>query len=301
MAKKNKKQKQIIYKGFACKLVDKWVAPEDGGAPILSMPNIPHPLHGPGYQPRTVLGASTWNHMRNRCYYEAGYQCEACGAKVKTEYYEDGTVHHQYHDDGTIPKRNLHSHELFSIDYNKGVAKFERCVALCSVCHVNFIHSGRMFTMYKKGDPLTTAEVVLRGIEHGFKQIYEWNKEHYGEEKLRVYYTIIDYVDDPVIGSKIWDLIDKYEIEFYIPDGEMYPKGTPVWGHWSVIIGDKEYKSKYQNQTEWAKAMEENNKKQLELRKTWIDKYKKYDSIDSVEITDDDMKKIDNAKIPDGF
>ena len=299
MAKKNKKQKQIIYKGFACKLVDKWVAPEEGGSPILSMPNVPHPLHS--LAPRTILGTTTWNHMRNRCYFEANYTCEACGAKVKTEYYDNGAVHHQYHDDGTIAKRNLHAHELYSYDYNKGVARFERCVALCECCHVRFIHSGRMLTMYKQGDPLTTADRVLEGLEHGFEQIKKYNNEHKGGEKLRVYYAVIDYVDDPVIGEKVWDLIDKYNIEFYMPDGEMYPRGVSVWDEWKLVIGNKEYDSPFHSQKEWEKAMEKNNKEQLEKRTSWINRFKKYEGLDSVDISDADMERINNAKIPEKF
>ena len=299
MAKKNKKQKTIIYKGFTCKLVDKWVAPEDGGAPILSMPNVPHPLHS--LAPRTILGTTTWNHMRNRCYFEANYTCEACGAKVKTEYYDNGAVHHQYHDDGTIAKRNLHAHELYSYDYNKGVARFERCVALCECCHVRFIHSGRMLTMYKQGDPLTTADRVLEGLEHGFEQIKKYNNEHKGGEKLRVYYAVIDYVDDPVIGEKVWDLIDKYNIEFYMPDGEMYPRGVSVWDGWKLVIGNKEYDSPFHSQKEWEKAMEKNNKEQLEKRTSWINRFKKYEGLDSVDISDADMERINNAKIPEKF
>lgn len=299
--KKNKKQKTIIYKGFACKLVDKWVAPEEGGAPILTMPNVPHPLHGPGYQPRTILGNTTWNHMRNRCYYEANYTCECCGVKVRTEYYEDGSVKHKYHDDGTLAKRNLHAHELFDYDYEKGTARFVRCVALCRQCHVEFIHSGRMLTMYKKGDPLMTVEVVLAGLEHGFQQIKKYNDENKGGEKLRVYYSIIEYVDDPTIGEKVHELIDKYNIEFYMPDGEMYPKGKPVWGHWKVILGNNEYESKYQSQKDWEKAMEDNNEVQLAARKSWMARFKKYEGLDSVEISDEDLNKINNAEVPKDF
>lgn len=298
---KKKKQKALNYKGYTCKLVDKWVAPEGDGAPILTMPNVPHPLHGPGHQPRTILGKTTWDHMRNRCYYEAHYACEACGAKVKTEYYDDGTVRHKYHDDGTVAKRNLHCHELFSYDYNKGTARFERCVALCSTCHVGFIHSGRMLTMYKKGDPLTTAESVLNSIEHGFKQIKKWNDDHYGEEKLRAYFALIDFTEDEVIGEKVKELIKEYDIEFYMPDGELFPKGLPVWSGWKLIIGDREYESKFHSQGEWQKAMAKSNEEQLKARTSWINRFKKYEGLESVEISDDDMKKINDAKIPEGF
>lgn len=300
MAKKKiKKQKTLNYKGYNCKLVDKWVAPENGGAPIITMPNVPHPLHT--LAPRNILGTSTWNHMRNRCYYEANYTCEACGAKVATEYNEDGSIKHKYHDDGTIAKRNLHAHELYTYDYNKGTAKFERCVALCERCHVRFIHSGRMLTMYKQGDPLLTAERVLDGIEAGFKQIKKWNDEHYGEEKLRVYFAIIDYTEDPEIGEQVKELIDKYEIEFYIPDGEKYPKAMPVWDGWKLIIGDKEYNSPFTSQGDWQKAMAKNNEEQLKARVSWLNRFKKYEGLDSVEISEEDLKKIDKAEIPEGF
>lgn len=634
MAKKNKKQKTVVYKGYTCKLVDKWVAPEEGGAPIITMPNVPKPLHGPGHQPRTILGTTTWNHMRNRCYFEAGYKCEACGAKVKTEFYDNGAVKHQYHDDGTIPKRNLHAHELYTYDYNKGTARFERCVALCECCvdkdtevltdngwkkipevtlednianwwkdghitfekpeatvkvfadninkitgknatlyfsddhrmplkvaskqapnygdivdvlaknykashyynwlsggetvgddhltnlervyiaieadghlkwdkehpakavdgirsrsynsrygsgdyrytycisffktrkierfkkllnssgvkyqilkssktgycefnvwlneeckhfincfsqrmsstkalefieelvfwdgthtgerttwytskldevdfvqgvatqcnvatsvqvvnrignirkgeldmpynkltyavsfhsirnevcarelkperiewndyvycikvpstyfiarrdnfvfvtgncHVRFIHSGRMMTMYEHGDPLMPAEAVLEGIEHGFKQIKEWNDAHKGSEKLRACSVLIDFTTDIEIGHKVQDLIDKYDIEFYMVTGEA------AWSDWKLIIGNKEYPTKYADVKEWEEAMEKNNAEQLEKRNTWAARHKKFDGIDSVSISDDDMKKVEEAEIPEGF
>lgn len=291
--KKNRKQKIVVYKGYTCKLVDKWVAPSDGGAPIITMPNVPHPLHT--LAPRTILGATTWNHMRNRCYYESGYQCEACGRKVKTEFYEDGSVRHKYHDDGEIPKRELHAHELYTYDYNKGTAKFERCVALCERCHVRFIHSGRMLTMYKKEDPLMPAEKVLDGIEAGFKQIYEWNKEHYGEEKLRACSVLIDYTDDDKIGDKVKELIDKYEIEFYMVNGDA------AWSDWKLSVGNKEYPTPFKDKKEWAEAMEKNNAEQIEKNRTWYNRIKTYKDTSSVEISDDDMKKINDAKIPDGF
>ena len=128
-AKKKKTKKSVKYKGYTCKLVNRWTAPEHGGAPLLTMPNIPHPMHN--MAPRTILGAATWNHMRNRCYFESGYQCEICGEKVATEFYENGAVKHQYHDDGTLPKRALHAHELYDIDYDKGTMTFVRAVAIC--------------------------------------------------------------------------------------------------------------------------------------------------------------------------
>ena len=298
-AKKKKTKKSVKYKGYTCKLVNRWTAPEHGGAPLLTMPNIPHPMHN--MAPRTILGAATWNHMRNRCYFESGYQCEICGEKVATEFYENGAVKHQYHDDGTLPKRALHAHELYDIDYDKGTMTFVRAVAICECSHVRFIHSGRMLTLYKKGDPLMPAEKVLEGLEHGFKEIYKWNKEHYGEEKLRAFYAIIDFTEDEVIGEKVKELIDKYEIEFYMPNGEKMFKDVPVWGDWKLIIGSKEYASPYKDRADWEKKMAKNNEEQIEKNKSWAARIKTYKDSSSVDITDDDMKKINDAKIPEGF
>ena len=61
------------------KTVDKWKAPAKNDARLLGMPNIPQPLHGPGCQPRTIVGTSIWNQMRIKCYEDAGYKCEVCG------------------------------------------------------------------------------------------------------------------------------------------------------------------------------------------------------------------------------
>ena len=299
MTKKSKKAKVFTYKGYTCKLVDKWKVPESGGAPILTMPNIPHPLHN--QNPRMILGKSTWDHMRNRCYYESKYACEICGEKVKTEFYDDGSIHHKYNDDGTIPKRSLHAHEMYDIDYNKGTATFVRAIAACEKCHVRFIHSGRMLTMYEKGDPLMTADKVLEGLEHGFKLIKEWNDNHKGGEKLRVFFAVIDFTTDPTIGEQVKELIDKYDIEFYAPDGEKMPNGNPAWGEWKLIIGEKEYITPFKSQKDWEKAMEKNNAEQLEAKRTWMARFKKYDSLDAVKITDEDMEKVNRAEVPEDF
>ena len=152
-----------------------------------------------------------------------------------------------------------------------------------------------MMTMYEKGDPLMPAEAVLEGIEAGFKLIKEWNDAHYGEEKLRACSVLIDFTVDPVIGEKVKELIDKYEIEFYMVDG------TVAWHDWKLLIGDKEYPTKYKDIEDWAVAMEKNNAEQLEKKRSWAARNRKFDSIDSVSLTEDDMQRISNAEIPDGF
>ena len=45
-------------------LVYGWKDTGENGARLLTMPNIPTPLQGPGMQPRTIFGTSTWNKIR---------------------------------------------------------------------------------------------------------------------------------------------------------------------------------------------------------------------------------------------
>ena len=49
-------------KEFDVKTVLAWTAPKEDGAPIITMPNVPTPLHM--QCPRTILGQSTWEHLR---------------------------------------------------------------------------------------------------------------------------------------------------------------------------------------------------------------------------------------------
>lgn len=133
-----------ILSQYDVKLVTEWKAPKEDWEmrSLIAMPNIPKPLHGPGCQPRTVLGATTWNRMRNACYTLAGMKCEICGAKVGTD----------------IEKRQLHAHEVYDIDYANGTSTFVRCVALCAECHLACIHTGRALTLYRRGNPLYPKE-----------------------------------------------------------------------------------------------------------------------------------------------
>lgn len=235
--------------------VTEWKAPEkvEGLDPhIITMPNVPKPIQGPGCQPRTIL-KGTWDHMRRKCYFDAGYKCEACGAEVGKD----------------IEKRNLHSHELFDYDFVNGVATFKRCVALCEKDHVRGVHSGRMYTMYKKGNPFMTKNMVLEGAEHAFSLIHKWNTEHPDEEPLRLYATWIEFAKDKVIGEEICALIDKYDVKFYGIDG----KKQAQWGDWKVIIGNKEYSTPYKDEQAWAAKMEELNHTQTTDSRNYKDPF----------------------------
>lgn len=220
---------------FDVKKVPCWVAPKEDGAKILTMPNIPTPLHG--LAPRTILGKSTWDHMRKRCYFEAGYKCQACGkAPAKNE--------------------TCHAHELYTYNYVTGTAKFERCVCLCPTCHVLGIHSGRALTMYKKGNPLMPKSRLLKGAENLFKVLHEYNVAHPNEEPLRAYGTFIDYARFEPLREEMLELIKKYDIKFYREDSDTMAH----WNKWSLTLGTKSYPTPYANREEWEAAMAINDK-----------------------------------------
>lgn len=220
---------------FDIEKVKQWQCPEGTGIPLITMPNVPRPLHGKGMQPRTIFGKSTWDFMRKSAYYNAGYKCEICGREPE--------------------KGDLHAHELFSYDYNKQTGKFERVVAICRTCH-DGIHSGRLITMFKNKNPLYPKSYVLRVAENCFSLVHKYNLEH-KDEPLRVYGTYLEYVDVPELRDEMLALIKKYDIKFYEED---VPKNKR-WKGWKVIVGKNTYNSPYKSQREWQEAMKEANAK----------------------------------------
>lgn len=213
---------------FKVKRIDHWDAPVVSDAQILTMPNIPKPLHGKGCQPRTILGSTSWDVMRKRCYYNADYRCEACGKD--------------------LDRGRCQAHELFSYDYVEGKAKFERCVCLCECCHLRGVHSGRLCTLYKKGQ--ASKRQVIEGAENLFKNISEWSKAHPSEPELRAFHAWLDFLKFPDLKDDMLALINKYNVQFYLP------VGGKSWGEWSVKVGSREYKSPYHSEEEWKEAME---------------------------------------------
>lgn len=215
------------------KIISKWSCPTETGVPLLTMPNVPRPLHG--LPPRKIMGDATWTHVRKRCYFNAGYKCEICGAEPS--------------------KGQLHAHELYTIDWKAGTSKFERCIAICRQDH-DFIHSGRLVTLYKEGNLLYPKSYVLSTVEKGFKLIHDWNKAHPDEEPLRAYITFLEYMKVPDLAMEMAELIEKYKIKFYAE-----PKRIAKWEDWKLLFGNKEYPTPYANQGEWKEAMVEASKK----------------------------------------
>lgn len=211
--------------------VKQWQCPEGTGIQLITMPNVPRPLHGKGMQPRTIFGKSTWDFMRKSAYYNAGYKCEICGREPE--------------------KGDLHAHELFSYDYDKQTGKFERVVAICRTCH-DGIHSGRLITMFKNKNPLYPKSYVLRVVENCFSLVHKYNLEH-KDEPLRVYGTYLEYVDIPELRDEMLSLIKKYDIKFYEEDVPKHKR----WKGWKVIVGKNTYNSPYKSQGDWQEAMKE--------------------------------------------
>lgn len=202
-----------------------WEVPDGRGAPLLTGPNIYKALFGQA--PRVFMGAAAWERLRKRTYYNANYKCEVCGADCS----EPGS---------------MHSHELYSVDYEKGESVFVRCVGICRKCHLLCYHSGRALTLYKSGSPIYSAEHLLEGAEHEFKLLYEWNKEHPNEPKLKAYQTFMGYLDEPKLRDKMKEMIVKYEVEFWGED----PKKVAPWKEWHVVIGDKVHFTPYKTEAD---------------------------------------------------
>lgn len=224
-------------KKYDIKTVFAWQDNGAGGARLLTMPNVPHPLHT--LNPRNILGRTTWDHMRKKCYYSAGYKCEACGRTV------DGD-------------EKLHAHELYSINYYAGESRFMRTVCLCPTCHVLGIHSGRALTLAKKGSPLMPKERLLKGAENLFRLLHEYNVEHPKEPPLRAYITFIDYAKWPPIAKEMEELIEKYDVKFYMED----PECTARWEKWHLIVGNKTYQTPFKDQADWSAKMAAMNAEQ---------------------------------------
>ena len=207
---------------------DQWIAPNESGAGLLTMPNIPLPVHR--LAPRTVLAPEVWIDMRRRCLERAGNKCEICGAENSNQ-----------------------AHELYDIDYAHQFVKFRRCVCLCELCHMRCIHNGRALSMYKRGDPEMTKEKLIEGAEHAFRIIHEYNSTHRSSEPLRAFSTWINYMKQPGLEEPISKLIKQYEMQFYFASQKCYDEEH--WSNWRLIIGNMEFPTPYKTWDDWKACM----------------------------------------------
>jgi hypothetical protein len=144
---------------------------------------------------------------------------------------------------------------VYEIDYAKGTAKFVKVFCVCSMCHLGCIHTGRALTLWKNGNPLYPTDFLLKGAEHAFKIISEYNADN-PKADLRAYSTFLDYLKHDELREPMEKLIDQYGIKFYTEVEDMVP-----WGDWKLIIGDQEYNTPYADKDEWKATMEEREAK----------------------------------------
>lgn len=216
------------------KIVTEWEVPQGDGAPILTMPNVPKPLHS--LAPRTIMGATAWKEAREACYEACNRHCEVCGAECGPG--------------------KMDAHELYDYDFEKCEARFNRLVGLCKSCH-GIIHSGRMLTMFHNHNFYYTKDYLLTSLERSFELVQKWNKLHEDAEPLRVWATILAWADEPSLGDEVRQLIDDYGIHFYTAENAMGENGT--WNKWKLIYDGTEYYSPYEDMAAWADEMAKKN------------------------------------------
>lgn len=226
---RNKISKRVVPLELDVIKVNSWTAPAENGAPVLCMPNVPKPMHS--LAPRVIEGTAKWNIMRTKCYMDADYTCEACGTYLGAG--------------------NGQAHELYSTDWEHQRLIFERCVCLCKMCHGLFIHSGRAYSLYLKGDPQCTATKMLKAAKHCFQVIADYNVT--AKEPLRAYGALISWLKDPELGKWLAPMVEQYNIKFYSPEDAH--EGSQDWGKWRLIYKGEEYEPKYQNAKEWEEAL----------------------------------------------
>lgn len=223
------------------KHITKWVPPEGGGAPLLTMPNVPTPMHN--CAPRVVMECKKWDEMRKACYEEHNDICEICGQKLGGKR------------GGELPLHN--AHECYELDYNAHMMKFARLICVCPQCH-QAIHSGRAFSCYTNHVPLYDKTYMLNLAEHAFELVHKWNKLHPDDEPLRLYDTFLSWVNEPTLHARMEELISQYDIHFYtIPNKAEWDN---AFSEWKLVYNGAEYFGLYQNRAEWERAMSKRNR-----------------------------------------
>lgn len=202
--------------------IDHWDAPTEDGAPLLTMPNVPAPLFNRA--PRTIE-PNKWNIIRKRCYRDADYKCQACG--------------------NALGIKVIHAHELYSYDYVKRRATFERCVALDPLLHTIFIHSGRALTLHESGDKTMTASHLLKVAERGFAIVDKWNREHPEAEPLRVSDTFLNWAESPKLAKGVRQLFERYNVRFYRVPNKSF--SAAHWGEWRLAYNGNLYEPLYES------------------------------------------------------
>jgi hypothetical protein len=185
---------------------------------LLCHPNVPRALHGTN--PRSLLGAEWWDTQRRKAYAEFNDRCWACGCHKMDNPYR------QY----------LEAHETYLVDYNRGAAVFDRVVALCHTCH-NFIHSGRLWALYERGElcPEFVEDVIRRSM--GLLKA----------DNLKPFYFArwVELKLFSGLGDEI--IMDRIRKEGYtIVDENLVP-----WRRWHLVLNGQKYLGLFRNEQEW--------------------------------------------------
>lgn len=141
-------------------------------------------------------------------------------------------------------------HEIFQTDWKNGQAVFIRLICLCERCHLGVIHSGRALTMYQQGDWRMPKSKLLEGVEHGFKTVSEWNKDHADQEPVLLYSTFLSYLEDPTLREDMERLFKKYGVKLY---GNCKPA---EWSKWRMIYDNKIYPTPYKDKDDYVRQMQ---------------------------------------------
>ena len=171
---------------------------------ILLCSNIPQPMHG--VAPRVILGEKWWNATRQAAYKSTAYRCLACGVSK-----QDAKMHHW-----------LEGHELYKIDYKKGLMRYVETVPLCHYCHT-YIHDGRLNALLEQGRIHHAKFVAI--MKHGDAVL----------AKAGLSRPLIRDRDDAIIDGML--------------AGEVAP-----WNKWRLVIKGKRYPPRYKTLNDWRKA-----------------------------------------------
>lgn len=188
---------------------------------LLTHPNIPQPLHG--VNSRTSLGQDWWDAHRKIAYAQRDYHCWACGVHKSLA---------KYH-------RWLEGHEAYRIDYEAGLVKVTGIVALCHSCH-NFIHSGRLWALYKKGE--IGQDKITDVLRHGFKIIRV--------NQLKPYWGSV-YIWGKLKGMSQERMNEVFHDKLGWPTEPPKNDGFAPWSEWRLVIANQTFYSRFESQREW--------------------------------------------------
>lgn len=136
------------------------------------------------------------------------------------------------------------------------VARRDGMVFITGNCH-QFIHSGRTFSMYQRGEKLYNKYYLQKIAKKAFEVISAYNNMVPEEQKLRMYGTIMEWLKDKELGKWLEPMINHYDVRLY--GAKKAYEDKDHWNKWRLIYNSKEYEPKYKDAKEWMEAMNGSN------------------------------------------